>query len=192
MLTTKELALTLQKGQWTTSIDLSDAYLHIPIHKDSRKYLRFVHRGVVFQSKALPFGLSDSPYVLTQVIKVVLQTAQSQGVQLLGYLDDWLNRGFQSLSGGWKSPLARTPVPTSRVVSEPGKIRTSANSEAYVRRNPVGFGRRFNVSYSGENFDNNHAGKSNSSFQDSMSSQGLADSLGPAISHGKIKSRGAV
>jgi hypothetical protein len=61
---------------------------------ESRKYLRFVHRGVVYQFKALPFGLSDSPYVFTRVIKVVLQTAQSNGIQISGYLDDWLNRGF--------------------------------------------------------------------------------------------------
>jgi hypothetical protein len=29
-------------GQWTTSIDLVDAYLHVPIHKSFRRYLRFV------------------------------------------------------------------------------------------------------------------------------------------------------
>jgi hypothetical protein len=93
MLTPKELTLTLQKGHWTTSVDLSDAYFHIPIDVESRKYLRFVHRGVVYQFRALPFGLSDSPYVFTRVIKVVLQTAQSNGIQISGYLDDWLNRG---------------------------------------------------------------------------------------------------
>ena len=29
-------------GEWVTSIDLSDAYLHIPIHPNSRKYLRLL------------------------------------------------------------------------------------------------------------------------------------------------------
>jgi hypothetical protein len=94
MLTTKEIALTLRKGHWTTSIDLSDAYLHIPIHTDFRKYLRFVHRGIVYQFKSLPFGLSDSPYVFTRVIKAMLKVAQSNGIQIGAYLDDWLNRGF--------------------------------------------------------------------------------------------------
>jgi hypothetical protein len=93
MLTIKELALTLEKGHWTTSLDLSDAFLHIPIHPASRKFLRFVHKGRVLQFKALPFGLSDSPYVFTRVIKVVVQVAQSQGLQLQAYIDDWLNRG---------------------------------------------------------------------------------------------------
>ena len=35
------------------SIDLSDAYLHIPIHPNSRKYLMFCHRSQVFQFTSL-------------------------------------------------------------------------------------------------------------------------------------------
>jgi hypothetical protein len=96
MLTTRELALTLEKGMWATSIDLSDAYLHIPIHPQSRKYLRFVHNGVAYQFRALPFGLSDSPCVFTRVINAVVKAAQSQGLLLQAYLDDWLNRGRTS------------------------------------------------------------------------------------------------
>ena len=30
--------------EWVSSIDLSDTYLHIPIHPNLRKYLRFCHR----------------------------------------------------------------------------------------------------------------------------------------------------
>ena len=36
-------------GEWVTSIDLLDAYLHIPIHPNSRKYLRFCYTSQVFQ-----------------------------------------------------------------------------------------------------------------------------------------------
>ena len=32
---------SLIPGDWVSSIDLSDAYLHIPIHQNPRKYLRF-------------------------------------------------------------------------------------------------------------------------------------------------------
>ena len=40
---------------------LSDAYLHFPIHPNSRKYLRFCHRSQVFQFTSLPFGLATAP-----------------------------------------------------------------------------------------------------------------------------------
>ena len=48
-------------GEWVASIDLSDDYLHIPIHPNSRKCLRFCHRSQVFQFTSLPFGLATVP-----------------------------------------------------------------------------------------------------------------------------------
>ena len=41
METPETITLSLQKGEWVTSLDLSDAYFHIPINQRSRKYLRF-------------------------------------------------------------------------------------------------------------------------------------------------------
>ena len=38
--------LRITQVEWVTSIDLSDAYLHIPIHPQSRKFLRFHHKGI--------------------------------------------------------------------------------------------------------------------------------------------------
>ena len=42
------------------SIDLKDAYFQIPVHHDSRQFLRFVAFGVPYQFKALCFGLHGS------------------------------------------------------------------------------------------------------------------------------------
>ena len=52
---------TLQQGEWVTSIDFKDAYFHIPIQEQSRKYLRFHVQGRTYQFKALSFGLSSAP-----------------------------------------------------------------------------------------------------------------------------------
>ena len=41
METPESIRTSLIPGEWVSSIDLSDAYLHIPIHPNSRKYLRF-------------------------------------------------------------------------------------------------------------------------------------------------------
>ena len=49
MESTRSLMRDVQAGDWSASIDLSDAYFHIPIHVDSRKFLRFAFRGQVYQ-----------------------------------------------------------------------------------------------------------------------------------------------
>ena len=46
------------------SLDLKDAYLHVPIHPQSRRLLGFqVSRQDLRVNKVLPFGLKDSPWV---------------------------------------------------------------------------------------------------------------------------------
>ena len=59
----------LQVGEWVTSIDFKDAYFHIPINSQSRKYMRFHIQGQSYQFKALPFGLSTAPMEFTVVSK---------------------------------------------------------------------------------------------------------------------------
>ena len=39
METPESVRSAIQKGEWVTSIDLTDAYLHVPIHQNSRKFL---------------------------------------------------------------------------------------------------------------------------------------------------------
>ena len=36
---------TVCVGDWAFSVDLTDAYLHVPINPESRKYLRFALQG---------------------------------------------------------------------------------------------------------------------------------------------------
>ena len=61
METPESITASLIPGEWVSSIDLSDAYLHIPIHPNSRKYLTFCHKSQLFQFTFLPFGL-DTPH----------------------------------------------------------------------------------------------------------------------------------
>ena len=92
METPESIRTSLIPGEWVSSIDLSDAYLHIPIHPNSRKYLRFCHRSQVFQFISLPFGLATAPQVFTMIVKEVKLMALSRGLRLHQYLDDWLIR----------------------------------------------------------------------------------------------------
>ena len=61
METPEFIRTSLIPGEWVSSIDLSDTYLHIPIHPNSRKYLRFCYRSQVFQFTSLPFGQPQPP-----------------------------------------------------------------------------------------------------------------------------------
>ena len=57
----------LQKDEWTITVDIKDAYFHIPVHPAFRKFLRFTVGGVIYQCRALPFGLSVAPRIITMV-----------------------------------------------------------------------------------------------------------------------------
>ena len=83
---------TIRTSLWVTSIDFRDAYFHIPIHNQSRKYLRFHVQGQTYQFKALPFGLSTAPLEFTVVTKEVKLMALQQGIRIHQYQDDWLVR----------------------------------------------------------------------------------------------------
>ena len=52
---------------WGASLDLKDAYLHVPIKPGHRKFLRFHYDGILYEFVVLPFGLSTSPRVFTRI-----------------------------------------------------------------------------------------------------------------------------
>ncbi len=79
-------------GEMATSVDLVNAYYHVKVHRASRKYLRFVYQGQVYQYRALPAGLSNSGQVFSRVISVVKSYAHMRGVTLHQFYDDWLLR----------------------------------------------------------------------------------------------------
>ncbi|XP_032403374.1 uncharacterized protein LOC116709131 [Xiphophorus hellerii] len=90
MLTTKEVLQAISPGDWFTSVDLRDAYFHIPIAPPHWRFLRFAFQGRHFQFRVLPFGLSLSPRVFTRCVAAALSPLQAQGLRILPYLDDWL------------------------------------------------------------------------------------------------------
>ena len=90
METVASVLLSVRVGDFLASLDLKDVYFQIPIHRSSRKLLRFTSEGTVYQFRALCFGLSTAPQVFTRVFAVVSTWAHTHGIRLLRYLDDWL------------------------------------------------------------------------------------------------------
>ena len=80
----------LRAQDWAVSIDLKDAYLHVPVHPQSRRLLGFKFLDKNYMYKVLPFGLKDSPWVFSREVATVVAHLRLQGIRIFYYLDDWL------------------------------------------------------------------------------------------------------
>ena len=78
------------KGDKMIRLDLTDAYLTVPMHPDSQKFLRFLLGDKTFQFTAMPFGLNLAPRLFTKIMKRIVASLRSRGVRLIIYLDDIL------------------------------------------------------------------------------------------------------
>ena len=92
METVQAVLLSVCQGDWMVSLDLKDAYLQVPTHPDSRKYLRFMAFDRPYQFRAFCFSLSTSPQVFTRVMALVSTILHRLGIRIHRYLDDWLVR----------------------------------------------------------------------------------------------------
>ena len=90
MLTLKQVRNSLRRDAWFTSLDLANAYWHVPIHRRFRPYLAIQDGSRVLRFRVLPFGLGIAPRVFTKLLKVVSSLLLEEGVHVLMYLDDWL------------------------------------------------------------------------------------------------------
>ncbi|XP_060741844.1 uncharacterized protein LOC132856323 [Tachysurus vachellii] len=90
MLTLKVIVSQIRSEDWFVTIDLKDAYFHISILPEHRKFLRFAFGGEAYQYRVLPFGLALSPRTFTKCMDAALAPLRLQGIRVLNYLDDWL------------------------------------------------------------------------------------------------------
>ncbi|MFX5957169.1 reverse transcriptase domain-containing protein, partial [Acinetobacter baumannii] len=67
-------------------LDLTSAYLHVPIHPHDRDHLSFFWNGVRYRYRSMPFGLSVAPRVFTKIMKPIVANLRSQGIRLVIYL----------------------------------------------------------------------------------------------------------
>ncbi|KAJ8400811.1 hypothetical protein AAFF_G00391650 [Aldrovandia affinis] len=88
MLAPARVLKVISSGLWFTSLDLKDAYFHIPVHPVHWTYLRFAFEGVAFELKVLPFGLSLAPRTFTKCMDAVLAPLTAWGILILNDLDD--------------------------------------------------------------------------------------------------------
>ena len=80
----------IQCGIYVFSIDLQDAYLHIPVVRHHHHFLQFIWHNVPYQWKVLPFGLATATWISTALAKPFLFLCHCKGVHIVIYLDDIL------------------------------------------------------------------------------------------------------
>lgn len=135
------------------SIDLRDAYLHVPIAPASQKQIRFaVKRGdsiLHLQFRALPFGLSSSPRIFTKIVAEALAPLRVQGISIVPYLDNlllifpktWnllekdLERTMRHLEGlGWIINEEKSSIIASQTIKFLGYTIDSIEERIFSRR----------------------------------------------------------
>ena len=109
---------SVPKGAYFTSIDISDAFHHIPIHTRFQKYLAFTHEGKLFFFQAMPFGINIGPRIFSLIATEAVKYLHNIGISASVYIDDWLL---------WnRSPRALT-LHTSTTVNLPQKLGFTLN-----------------------------------------------------------------
>ncbi|GBL61482.1 Retrovirus-related Pol polyprotein from transposon 297, partial [Araneus ventricosus] len=77
----------LQGSRVFSTIDLKNAFFHVDVNKDSRKYTSFVTHEGQYQFLKVPFGLCNSPAVFHRYINTIFRPLINDGI-VLPYLDD--------------------------------------------------------------------------------------------------------
>ena len=72
-----------ERSHWGGTCDLSSAYHHVEMHKDSTPFLGFEWAGGFYRFTVLPFGLSTAPWLFTKLIGHCVRFLRSPGMAIL-------------------------------------------------------------------------------------------------------------
>ena len=114
------LRQALSPPVWLMSLDLKDAYLHVPIRQNLHKFLALSCWGKLFFFRALPFGLATAPWLFTMLMDAALNSLRKEGLNILGYIDDLVL---------WNSCSSELRLQTSRAMSVLGNLGLTVNLE---------------------------------------------------------------
>ena len=134
METAQSALRSLRLGDWMVSLGLQDAYLQVPVHPDSRRYLQFCIGPYTFQFRALCFGLSSAPQVFTRVMAPISSIMHRHGFRILCCLDDWLVLGSSCEEIVLARDFLLSLLRPSRCISQPLQEFTPSNSNNRLSR----------------------------------------------------------
>ena len=85
----QDLFAKIGGGKTFTKLDLSQAYLQVPLDKESKKYVVTNTQKRLFKYTRLPYGVSSAPGIFQRVMENVLRGIPNVTV----YIDDILITG---------------------------------------------------------------------------------------------------
>ena len=88
METMKDLLNMLRPGDYMVKIDLKDAYFSVPMSQNSKKFMRFRWKDVLYQFRVMAFGLGPAPRIFTKLLKPAIALLRRLGMRLMIFLDD--------------------------------------------------------------------------------------------------------
>ena len=88
--TITNLRTMLSKDDWIVTIDISDAYLTVPLDEELKDYVAFHYQDLTYRFLCTPFSLNDATRAFTKAIKHPAANVISLGFKVLVYLDDWI------------------------------------------------------------------------------------------------------
>ena len=93
MTTLRQIIQEVRPGDWMLSVDLKDAYFHVPVCREHWKFLRFRVGSRTFEFTVLPFGITSAPRVFTKVMAPLTeQIRRTMGLFNCAFLDDFLGK----------------------------------------------------------------------------------------------------
>ena len=90
MESTDSIRQLLNLNEYAVKLDLSDAYLHVPLHKKFRPYMRFWHKGKAYQFRSISFGANFSPWIFSYLMSVCMKFFHKRSIQIANFLDDMI------------------------------------------------------------------------------------------------------
>lgn len=115
METLRVLGRMAREGDWMIGFDISDAFYHVPLRVEDRRYFTFQMGEVMLQLLALPMGWNGSCYFLSKILRTVVGALRGGGdLALLRQ-----NRDLVGLKGG----QAKVAAAAEQAAATPGARR---------------------------------------------------------------------
>ncbi|CAJ0964457.1 unnamed protein product [Ranitomeya imitator] len=165
------VVVSMEPGEFLCSVDIRDAYLHVPICVQHQRFLRFAIQEHHYQFTALPFGLASAPRVFTKVMAAVMAILRSKGILRLEFLGMEFDTSqaqvflpkekFLSLRRGVRALKGLNPLSLCLAMRVLGKMVASMEAVPYAQfhsrplqlalltawdRNPLSLNRPFRLS----------------------------------------------